>query len=90
MAADGSRMVDPGGNSTTKSRSHSTKCPPLVGSNSPSAVMQHHPKGRLAKSRCFTVQVLGPKLKAAAAQMLLSKFRRRSAFDWSSGLKCSA
>lgn len=67
------RTVEPGGNSMTRWQSHRTKCPPRVGSKLPSDVMEHQPKGRLALSLCLKQEVLGPRLKVAAAQTLLSK-----------------
>ncbi len=35
--------VEPGGNSTTRRRSHKIRCPPFLKSKSPSAVIAHHP-----------------------------------------------
>ena len=45
--AEGIRVVDPAGKLITSLRSQRIICPPLVGSNLPSAVIAHHPKGQL-------------------------------------------
>lgn len=75
MAAEGTKMVDPAGNSTAIPSSHNTRCPPLWESNVPRDVIPHQPNGKLAVSLCLKHVVLGPKLKVVDAQGLLGKFR---------------
>lgn len=81
ITAEGIRMVEPGGKSMTRPRSHKMRCPPRRGSKGPRDVMEHHPKARLPGSVWEKVTVNGPKLMVAAGQGPLEKLRRRPEFE---------
>ena len=73
--AEGMRIVEPGGNSMTRWRSHNTRCPPRLKSKLPRAVIAHQPKGRFPESVWSKHTVKGPRLKVQHANTLLKKFR---------------
>ena len=49
---DGIRIVELGGNSTTRPKSQSTRYPALTGSKSPEGMIEHQPCTRLLLSVC--------------------------------------
>ena len=79
--ADRMKIVEPGGRSMTRLRSHKIVCSPWCGSKGPKDVMLHHPKERLPGSVWEKVIVNGLKLMIAAGQEPLVKLHQSFGLD---------
>lgn len=76
--ADGRRMVAPGGNWIMTPRSHSTRCPPRVGSWLERGVSAQNVLGELPTSTWSTDTDCWPRLSVVAANAVLVKLRLSS------------